>query len=379
MKKQKICILKTCNNKAYYNYKNDTNYIYCKTHKLDNMIDLRNRCKICIYTNCITRANYNYKNENKAIYCKTHKLNNMIDIQNKKCKKDNCNKQPTFNYRTEKNGLYCFTHKLDNMYDIYEIKCINCDKYAYYNYKNEKSPIYCKEHKLNNMIDIKSNRCKKCNIIATYNYQDKNNGIYCKEHKLDNMIDIKHKKCKNTDCNIRANKKYKDYCFNCFIIIFPEHNIIRNYLIKENLVIQFIKNNFIENFVFNKQIQKCNLKYRPDCFLKLNNYIIIIEIDENQHKHNNYNDIYRNNNIYNQLNIPLIVIRFNPDSYINNQGKKKLSSFLVDKNTNKLKIRNENEWSNRLEILKINIKKYINYQPNKNIKDIKLFYDYFNY
>ena len=76
----------------------------------------------CLYKNCNKRANFNYKNYKElklkqSIYCKTHKLENMIDIKNKKC--IGCLiKQPSCNYYGEKTALYCGDCKLENMIDI---------------------------------------------------------------------------------------------------------------------------------------------------------------------------------------------------------------------------------------------------------------------
>ena len=50
-------------------------------------------------THCITcskRATFNYNGYNNAIYCGEHKLENMIDVKNKKCVFENCNKQFPF-------------------------------------------------------------------------------------------------------------------------------------------------------------------------------------------------------------------------------------------------------------------------------------------
>jgi hypothetical protein len=61
----------------------------------------------------------------KSLYCKTHKLINMVDITNKKCFNIKCKKQPVYNYIDQKNGLYCKNHKLTNMVDVLSKTCLD--------------------------------------------------------------------------------------------------------------------------------------------------------------------------------------------------------------------------------------------------------------
>ena len=57
----------------------------------------------CINCN-LKQPNYNYQNEKIPLYCKSCKLDDMIDIKHKKC--ITCNlKQPCFNYKDENQPL----------------------------------------------------------------------------------------------------------------------------------------------------------------------------------------------------------------------------------------------------------------------------------
>ena len=51
----------------------------------------------CIFNECKKRPTFNYDGETKADYCALHKLEGMIDIKNKRCIFDGCKKQPVFN------------------------------------------------------------------------------------------------------------------------------------------------------------------------------------------------------------------------------------------------------------------------------------------
>ena len=120
-----------CNKNAVFAI-NTKSQRYCSLHKLDDMIDIKN--KKCITCN-IKRSNFNYVNESKALYCSDCKLDDMIDIKHKKC--ITCNfKRPIFNYVNEPKALYCGDCKLDDMIDIISKKCTNCNiNYASRNYK----------------------------------------------------------------------------------------------------------------------------------------------------------------------------------------------------------------------------------------------------
>lgn len=68
---------------------------------------------MCNYKDCKTKPYFNFENEKKAIYCSMHKLEDMVNVKNKVCIYKGCNKIPTFNFENEKIGIYCSVHKLE--------------------------------------------------------------------------------------------------------------------------------------------------------------------------------------------------------------------------------------------------------------------------
>ena len=193
------------------------------------------------------------------------------------------------------------------------------------------------------------------------------------------MIDIIANCCKTELCDTIANsKKYKGYCCRCFINLFPDNKISKIYKVKEQHMVDFINLHF-KDYVecYDKIIQDGCSRRRPDCLIKLNDYNIIIECDENQHKNGDYScNNKRTMELFNDLGNSLIIfIRFNPDSYINNKGKKKLSSFKYHQTLNVPTIRNKEEWNGRLNKLKETVEYYLNNLPKKEVEEVKLFYD----
>jgi hypothetical protein len=74
-------------------------------------------------------------------------------------------------------------------------------------------------------------------------------------------------------------------------------------------------------------------------------------------------------------NRPIVFIRFNPDSYVNQDGKKVLSSFKMHKKLDVPMIRESKEWESRLNVLKETIEYWLNVIPEKELTCEYLFYD----
>jgi hypothetical protein len=292
------------------------------------MIDKKHKtCK-----KCNNRPLYNYKGEKMGIYCKEHKLDDMIDVLNKTCIIGNCELKPSYNYKGKKEYLYCKTHKLDDMVDIKHKTCIidNCEITPFYNYKGKKTGLYCSGHKLDGMIDVKNKTCKnsKCGLRPCYNYENEKEGIYCKEHKKNNMIDVINLTCKSGWCDIYVrNDKNDGYCLNCFIHLFPDKPVSRNYKTKEKAVVDYVKENFKDiDLTCDKTVKEGCSRRRPDIFIDLGYQVIIVEVDENQHQ--DYDCSCENKRLMELSqdvnHRPTVFIRFNPDDY--KDGRKNITS-----------------------------------------------------
>ena len=53
-----------------------------------------------------------------GIFCSAHKLENMVDVRNKHCAHPDCTKCPSFNYPGKTPGMYCGLHKQQGMVDV---------------------------------------------------------------------------------------------------------------------------------------------------------------------------------------------------------------------------------------------------------------------
>jgi hypothetical protein len=376
-----ICIFEDCNKPSYYNYVGLKDKLYCNEHKLENMINVK--IKLCKFIGCQKQPLFNNENEKEAIYCFEHKEIDMIDIKHRICINNNCCERARYNILGGK-PIYCFNHKLINMTAVDSKKCKlkDCPKSPCFNYFGEKSGIYCGIHKLENMVDVCKVNCRfeNCNKKPSFNYEGQKELLYCLSHKLEGMINITIKKCKTPLCETKANPYYENYCLRCFIYTYPDKRTHKNYKTKEQSVVDYISKTFPNLTIITDKINKdgCSKK-RPDILIDLGYQIIIIEIDEKQHK--NYDCSCDNKRIMeisqDNGHRPIIFIRFNPDSY--KIGENKMSScwklskdgFLI---LDKLK---SIEWNNRLSSLKDQINYWCNPKnlTDKTIEIIQLYYD----
>jgi hypothetical protein len=308
----------------------------------------------------------------------------MINVKDKLCEYNNCKTRASYNTISEKTPKYCLAHKLDNMINKRNMNCLyeNCMKQPYYGYVDENKKLYCSFHKLENMKNLRDNKCcyENCEITATFNYEENNSGLFCSSHKLDGMIDVKHQKCKTPLCQTRFSNKYDGYCMFCYMNLFPDKPVSRNYKTKEYSVVENVKTNFPElTWVTDKKIQDGCSKRRPDLLLDLGYQIIIVEVDENQHI--DYDCSCENKRIMELSqdvnHRPLIFIRFNPDEY-QMENKTITSCWGINgRGICAVKKSKKKEWEIRLETLREQIRYWIDpiNKTDKTIEVIQLFYD----
>jgi len=269
------------------------------------------------------------------------------------------------------------------MIDVLNKTCIyeNCITIPNFNLPNEKIAIYCAKHKLKDMINVKSRTCihPNCKTRPNFNVISEKLGLYCDEHKNHNMVNVKSQRCLTENCGTIVRNKYKGYCVFCFINLFPDEPVSRNYKSKERHITDAIKAHFKDyEFICDKRIQHGCYKRRPDMLLSLKTHHIIFEIDENQHI--DYDISCENKRIMEISNDlkhePIVFIRFNPDDFIDKNGRKVSSCFGVNGNgiitATKSK---QKELSKRLETLFTTLQYWIDNVSDITIKTVKLYYD----
>jgi len=393
---------------------------YCGTHKFDGMVNVMS--KFCETSGCMVTPIYNLPDKKTGRYCATHKTIGMINVVNNSCESDGCLRSPSCNLPGQTRARFCMEHKLEGMIDVKHKRCLHegCSLAPSYGNIGTKVPKYCSAHKLEGMKNVKHATCEynNCSSIPSFNNVGENKARYCFLHKLEGMIDTVHKKCEMTDCDLRpiynfineitprfcsthkldgmvdiiskkclstwcstnsSSSKYEGYCMFCYINLFPDKPVSRNYKTKEKAVVDYILECFPDvTWRTDKRIQDGCSKRRPDLLLDLGTQIIIIEIDENQHT--NYDCSCENKRLMeisqDNGHRNIVFIRFNPDDYNSRDGNKIKSCWSINKQgISIIHKNNKKEWSERLKNLKAQIQYWIDNTTDKMVEVVQLYYD----
>ena len=312
---------------------------------------------------------------------------------------------PNCEHRTNKYKCIICTPNSFCIHDKLKTRCINCEGGSICEHKLRRNTcIICKggsicEHnrRRSRCIEckgtgicehnrIKSN-CKECNgsQICEHN-KHKQYCISCNGSQLCNHN--KQKKnckqcggsalCKSTWCESYKNPKYDNYCVFCFINLFPDKPITRNYKTKEKHIAEKVLEYFPDfTWITDKKVIDGCSKRRPDLLLDLGSHIVIIEIDEN--KHSTYDCSCENKRVMEISqdlgHRPIVFIRFNPDGYTDETGNAIKSCWKINNlGTMQIIKTREPEWNERLENLKKCIHYWIENSTEKTVEVIELYY-----
>ena len=299
----KKCESTGCYKRPNYGIKGTKTAIFCKNHKENGMVDVSH--KLCIFEGCETRASYTKPGEKKILFCALHKDEEM-ENHNKKCQNTGCNTIGNFNYPNQEKGMFCVSHKLLNMIDVKNIKC-HCNKRAWYGIPGLQVKS-CAEHRTENMIKYPRTRCihKACNDMAIYGY---NLPLHCETHKRDDEYNLVERKC--VSCNLLNVLDNTNHCSDC-----GDFKFRRVHLAKQKEVKAFLDTSKIIYESYYRIIDStCGLE-RPDFIIECKTHKIILEVDENQHKSYNADcEKARMINISQSLGMPVIFVRYNPDTF----------------------------------------------------------------
>ena len=168
--------------------------------------------------------------------------------------------------------------------------------------------------------------------------------------------------------------KYKPYCFRCFCYLNPESEVATKYKLKETYIVGKIREKFPElKFVYNKRINGGCSNRMPDLYLDCGTHNLVVEIDENQHSNYSCENKRMMELFKDGGSIPLVVIRFNPDSYEEDDEKQEpCFTYTI---TGQLRV--NSCFEDRFNILCDSIEKCFKEHPKKEITEIKLFYTNF--
>ena len=159
---------------------------------------------------------------------------------------------------------------------------------------------------------------------------------------------------------------------------FPDEPVSHNYKTKEKAVTDFILDAFSDKtWLVDRRVLDACSRRRPDMCLDLGDQVLVIEVDENQHtsydcscENKRLMEISRDIGHRN-----LVFLRFNPDTYLDQNGKRVASCWSTNQHGIVL-VKKPTEWSLRLESLREQVGYWIEHRTNKTIEVVQLFYDF---
>jgi hypothetical protein len=307
--KDKKCL---CGKVPIFNLPGETIGKWCNTclDKPPNAIDVKN--KKCP---CGKRPNFNLPGEKIGKWCDNceDKPPNAVDVTHKKCV---CGARPNYNLPGLKIPIWCINCKPPNAVDVTHRKC-NCGERAYFNIPGQILK-YCGQCRMPGMVNEPRKRCisKHCKELALFGID--NQRLHCENHKKNGEFNLVERLCES--CGLMEVLDQNNICRTCDPMYFKQYIKRKEYHIKDLLDVNKLK--YIHDKISNGT--KCG-KERPDFVFEFDDHVVILEVDENQHK--SYSEECEKIRMFNITQsyggIPVFWIRYNPDDFKPKNAKRK--------------------------------------------------------
>ncbi len=291
---------------------------FCKRHSTDVMLNVSGSRR-CQALGCVRQANYG-EPQGKRTHCAEHRDEEiMIRKGIRYCESDTCYREATHGTVRLK-PTRCWDHQEPGMTAVCRSICKleDCTKLPWYGLPGF-AATHCSQHRLAGMISQPSKRCiaLNCRNLALYGVVK---NIHCEEHQEEGEVDLIERNCPS--CNLPQILGECGFCEYC-----KPDEFFRIVRTRENLVINFMQREGVKFDSLDTTINdaKCG-RERPDASIDVGSHIVILEIDENQHKDRNAScEETRMFNLQQANGIHTVFIRFNPDGYRPAVGKSAVS------------------------------------------------------
>ena len=289
----------------------DTQHLYCKQCKPENACD-RN-AKVCVCGNCT--PSFYVESKNKLLYCVECKPPNAISKGARLCVCE-ISSSPTFDFPGTKTPRYCSKCKIEGCVNLKGPFC-KCGQMASFGFIG-KETVSCSKCKEKGMVSKPSTRCsvKPCKQVAVFGVGSKR--FRCETHKWDGDVNLVEHQCKS--CGLMEMLDANDLCGVCNPVAFAFRQRVKEMQVKNLLTANGFQ--FMHNVIPNST--KCGLE-RPDFVMTENDHVVIVEVDEDQHK--SYEQSCEQTRMINITQsyggMPVFWIRYNPDAFKMNKSKRR--------------------------------------------------------
>ena len=349
--KNKNCKFRGCTTRPCFGPRGGS-ITWCATHAFESDINLRDRT--CEFIGCETIPIFG-PSGGSPVRCAKHMLSSDVDTKNKRCASAGCKKCRTFG-PLGKAAVFCVTHKHHDHVDVVSKKCTqnNCTLHAIFGPADGYAQ-WCRHHKTTSCIDRKHRLCQIVDCVKNagygYVFQPK---TMCSDHRLTGMYAANWPKCPCGDeqpCWTNEESNYPLRCEECKRD--DDHNVVEQKCETCGLL-SLIREDFADcddcaEFQLKKPLKQREMlvkaildeakipykshdkipenschRYRPDFYFDWGTHIVILEVDEEQHRGYACEcDHARMINLFqDQGGMKTLFIRFNPDAYKDKNGKR---------------------------------------------------------
>ena len=251
----------------------------------------------------------------------------MVDIKSKRCEHSDCDKRSTYATRGAKRARFCVAHKELGMIDIKHKRCqfLDCDNRAYYGFPGLDAKL-CGAHKEQNGVGMVREPKRLCHIHGC-----RNPAIWgalrhdrCDDHKIGDDTNFVESPC--TSCGLAflldTATGRCDYCR-----LGPRCRLARQREVRNYLEANMPEKPWTTYDAVPEDITACKDRYRPDFMWDMDSYVVVLEVDEEQHRtYAEFCDCARMINLLHMFGRPTFFLRFNPDGYVPCEGRPSASS-----------------------------------------------------
>jgi hypothetical protein len=276
-----------------------------------------------------------------ARFCVTHKDDDMVDVVSKRCEHLGCPKHPSFGDPGEMIARFCVAHKDDDMIDVVSKRCehAECETHATYGPLFGRA-IHCAQH-ADKVSEFKhrSPKCatEGCLMRPTKSVNRTNYPTHCDEHAPPDARDVEAAICSKCHCATIIDA-HTHLCGAC--MFGAKWGTVHKF--NESRMGDTLAAHAIVPFSADKVPEEgaaFGVRRRPDFMFRCKHARVVLEVDEVQHarkfmrpstnapsasRTTGYScecELTRMIELHSVFREPTIFIRYNPDKYVDSDGK----------------------------------------------------------